>query len=165
MTTKSIHLDELRTYAVRDPQLLKPGQRVIFCHVPPLARPDLASSKARPYGFEATTLEVAAKTFLELHPNTKPMDSDEPKLVIFYESEHGKSYTYASDSGVVPYHWGHEFYNDTNFLVIEEQLRAAGLEPLLEVSAAYEEELKDYNARVDTSYEDSLNDYYAEDRY
>lgn len=165
MTTKLICLNELREYAVRNPQELQPGQKVIFCHVPPLERPDLASSKAHPYGFEATILEVSAKTFLELHPNTKPMDSDEPQLVIFYESEHGRSHIYASDSGVVPYRWGHEFYNDTNFLVIEESLRATGLEPLLEVSAAYEEELKGYNARVDTSYEDSLNDYYAEDRY
>lgn len=160
-TTTELHLDELRSYAVRDPEKLQAGQRVILAHVPPLERPDLASSTAHPYGQELTILEVAEKSFAELHPNLRPIADDEPKLIIRHRSDTHESYTHASDAGVIPYTWG-AFYNDTNFLVLVGELEAAGITAILEVSPDYAEKLEVYNGSVDTSLEDYFSSAFDE---
>lgn len=162
VTSTALHLDELRSYAVRDTEKLHTGQRVILAHVPPLERPELATSTAHPYGQELTILEVAEKTFAELHPNLHPIANDERKLIIRHRSDTHESYTHASDAGVIPYSWGTEFYNDTNFLVLVDELEAAGITAVLEVSPAYAEKLEAYNGSVDTRLEDYFNSAFDE---
>lgn len=154
-----LHLDELKEYALRDPERLAPGARILLGHVPSLERPDLEDHRQTAYGRIVTVTEVGPKTFAELHPAvSNPIDS-EPALVLIYDDGSESSfirYQHLSDSGITPYRGG--FHNPVNFAVLIEDLEAQGIVPLLTVSEDYELALAKFNEQVherDYSY-----DYY-----
>lgn len=144
-----IFLDELKEYALRDPERLVPGARVVLGHVPTLERPDLADHRQGAYGRFATVLEVGWKTFAELHPGVSNPINSEPALVMVYDDGSESKfirYRHLSDSGVIPYSGG--WRNSVNFVVLIEDLEARGIEPMLTVSEAYELALEQFNEQV-----------------
>ncbi len=144
-----IFLDELREFAIRDPERLVPGSRVVLGHVPTLERPDLEDHRQSAYGQIVTVLEVGWKAFAELHPGLSDPFKSGPALVMVYDDGSESKlirYQHLSDSGVVPYSGG--WRNPVNFVVLIEDLEAHGIEPLLTVSEDYELALEQFNEQV-----------------
>jgi len=153
-TLKGLHLDELRRFAVRDPELLSVGDKVLFVHLPDV---DVESERTLPFGSPhaqtGTLKEIAFLTYAELEPNSK-LES-EPELVLRFRSESGSlEYSYAADSGVIPYgdakaiEEGRESYNTSNFTVRLAELKEQGFAPLLSVTEGYAKRLELWNAEL-----------------
>lgn len=145
---EKIYLNQLRNHAVRSPELLVPGGRAIFAHIPDHLDIDSFEGKKQIEGELVTVLAVEEKSFLELHPYAPGgfEGADEKKLVVIFTDERGRQgYHYARDYGLEPYDGG--IFNPTNIVVSVDCLEARGWEPVLEPSKNYRKDLERYNRR------------------
>jgi len=138
----ALHFDELRDYALRGLENVKPGMEVLVLHVPSLKAPEFAFGQAFPHATQKTIQDVRLATRSELHKTSEDSHDTEAKPVVFFESNEESSlrdYMYATDSGVVPYYGDNgPFFNDSNFLVDVDELARVGIEPnIQEVSLEY----------------------------
>ncbi len=161
--TKPIHIDKLREFAVRDPDLLKAGDEVIFVHLPTLADPSLEHSRQAAYATRGTVVEVAMRSQRELHPTAPGYPGDYEKgLVILFREEGSETerYRYAADSGVIGYTSHSTGFNTTNFTVRLADLDERGLEFIDETTADYAARLEVFNGQIEPT---DLDYYYYED--
>ncbi len=155
-TSKIRFLDELSAFHVKDITRLKPGEKIIFGHVPNLDREDYFRFRDHKVYPQMETVEVVAvewASFNELHSSLTNLTDDEwapeKKLVIRYRSERGhEGYRHASDASIVAYNPETNFFNDTNFVVIPQELEDAGLVLIPEVTAVYRKAADLYNSTV-----------------
>jgi len=144
---EKIYLNQLRNHAIRSPELLVPGTRAIFAHIPEHLDGDSFQGKDFIDGELAQITAVTEMSFMELHPSAPGGfdGADEKKLVVLFEDSKGRQgYHYAADCGLVPY--GTHF-NPTNIVVSVDCLEAKGWEPVLEPSKGYRKDLERYNKR------------------
>jgi len=143
---RELHLDELRGFAVRDPEKIVVGDKLLFVHIPELAlNSEWSLPSAAAHVIQATVKEIGPKRFQELDP-TANFD-DEPQLAIIYRDSTGTlEYRYASDAGVIPY--GNERYNPVNFTVRVAELKDQGIAPLFSTTEAYERMLQSRRAQL-----------------
>lgn len=145
-----IFLDELREFAIRDPELIQPGDEVVFVSLPPLTDAALESSHSFVSSQRAIVMAVAMKSFRELHPNAPGFPGDgELSLIVEYRDDEGRGrYRYGSDSGLVPYAEGTDNYNTHNFTVKLSDLREHGYELVEEASIEYLKRLESFNRKI-----------------
>lgn len=144
---EKIYLNQLRNHAIRSPELVVPGTRVIFAHIPDHLDGDSFEGTKQIEGETVTVLAVEEMSFEELHPHAPGgfKGSDEKKLVVLFTDDRGRQgYRYASDCGLEPYNG---VLNPTNIVVSVDCLKAKGWEPVLEPSKGYRKDLERYNKR------------------
>lgn len=146
---KRLYLDQLSKFHVKDPERLKPGTKLLFGHVPPLQDPELRDSKVRPFSEQVTVDHVGNYSFEDLHENVKEFPSSKeksPVVILDKGLSHYTRYRYLGDAGVLPYNGS--FYNSSNFTVILDDLKEAGVELVLEVSPEYRARMEEFNEQV-----------------
>lgn len=143
-----VYLDELREFAVRDPEKLEVGDKVIFVHLPVLDAESTMTIQSNPFIQRGTVSKLSMMRYRELHPQAN--FEDEPSLVIFFKDEHGvRRHRYASDSGVIPYgENGQGSYNRTNFTVRIADLKDQGLHLMERCTESYSNRLTAQNAAL-----------------
>jgi len=147
---EKIYLNQLRSHAIRSPELIVPGTRVIFAHIPAHLDGDAFEGKDFIDGELVTITAVAEMSFMELHPSAPGgfTGADEKNLVVLFEDSKGhRGYRHAADCGLIPY--GIHF-NSTNIVVSVDCLESRGWEPVLEPSAGYRKDLERYNRRFNS---------------
>lgn len=141
---KTLHIDELQEFALRDLTRLKPGAEALQLHIPDLSEdPGIFRKFRAAQGVRVTIDRVGKLPYHELEPTAPRSPGDEALAYssYTYTDEHGNSdWRFASDAGIEPY--GSGIYNGANSLVLIEDLKAAGVEVSLEASAAYQKALK-----------------------
>lgn len=148
-----LHFDELRDYALRGLENVKPGMEVLVLHVPSLKAPEFAFGQAFPHATQKTIKDVRLATRGELHSASENAHNTEVKPVVFFETNEEASfpdYLYATDAGVVPYYGDNgPFFNDANFLVDVDELARVGIEPnIQEASLEYKSRAEAFNSLV-----------------
>lgn len=127
---KTLHIDELQEFALRDLDRLKPGAEALQIHIPNLSQdPGPFASLRVAQAARVTINKVGVLPYHELEPLAPRSPGDEERLLSAYTftDEDGQSdYRFTSDAGVTPY--GSDFYNTTNTLVLIEDLKEAGIE-------------------------------------
>lgn len=148
-----IFLDELREFAIRDPELIQPGDEIVFVGLPPLTDPALESSQNFVSSERAIVMAIGMKSPRDLHPNGPDYPSaHDLKLIVEYRDDEGRGrYRYGSDSGLVPYTEDPENYNSHNFTVKLSDLREHGYELVEEASVEYLKKLESFNQRIRVS--------------
>lgn len=141
---KTLHIDELQEFALRDLTRLKPGAEALQIHIPDLSEdPGIFREFRRAQVSRVTIDRVGMLPYHELEPEAPRSPGDEALVYSAYtcRDERGNAdWRFASDAGIEPY--GSGIYNSANSLVLIEDLKAAGVEVSLEASAAYQEALK-----------------------
>lgn len=165
-----IYLDELRPYAVREPSKIKPGDRVVFVHLPQLIDSWGEYNPQQAYGTLGTIVELVEKSPAELEPLAPRYPGDDKRsLMVFFTSENQLTdeprRRYASDSGIVPYSSDLNHYNTSNFTVLVDEIESQGLEIALEVKPFYAKQLEEFNEEIESrgySLTDEFDDGYDE---
>lgn len=150
-TRSKIYLNQLRNHAIRSQELVVPGARVIFAHIPASLDGDSFDGKDFISGDLVKVDAVTEMSFEDLHPRAPGgfKGSDEKKLVVLYTDDRGhQGYRYASDCGLEPYDGGG--FNSTNIVVSVDCLESKGWEPVLEPSKNYKKDLDRYNKRFNS---------------
>jgi len=135
---KTLHIDELQEFALRDLNRLKPGAEALQLHIPDLSEePGIFASMRAAWATRITVHRAGEIAYHELEPDAprSPGDEDRKLPVYTFTDENGHSdYRFSSDAGIEPY--GSGIYNSTNSLVLLEDLEKAGVEVLMEPSPA-----------------------------
>lgn len=119
------YVHEIRDFAVRDPEKLKVGMEVLFCHAP-INSDNIWSGLPNVEKRTITKLEMLSMDQLTGSMTGKFAGGDKKRLVIFYGDRY--MYHHATDAGVVEYdEVGLKGWNDVNFTVIAADLEAAGI--------------------------------------
>lgn len=153
--TTSLYFDELKDYALRGLDQVKPGMEVLQIHVPSLGYPEFSFGRAVPNVVQKTVQEVRSASWSELHPGSTHQTLDAPMIFFKQDSREWSigapldDYIFATDAGVIPYNLEKEglpkFFNDSNFLVDVDELARVGIEPNLTTASP------DYMARARVS--------------
>jgi hypothetical protein len=148
MTIKK-RIDQLGEHHLRDLSRLTPGTRVLFGHVPELTGDPAIIGYHEFYSGElATVKKIETISANELFKFKTPVSwAQHTSSVIFYTQEDGRDWkNFATDAGVERYTEGH--YNSANFTVLLDDLEAAGIELILDVTQKYKRRLEKFNAEV-----------------
>lgn len=145
---KTVTLDELRSRAVRDPELLTPGTLVIIAHVPDL---DNGGYGSEPHAHFGTIREIRTHEIWEIVGGIRK------EVKIHYFDKNGEHEVYAGDRGVVRYPNGN--FNDSNFIVIVSKLVDEGIEIDLNVSEDYKMRRRQENYGDAYDYDDDDVDW------
>lgn len=137
---KTLHIDELQDFALRDLSRLKPGAEALQLHIPNLSEESGPFLSMRAvWATQITVGRVGMIPYHELEPDAPRSPGDEARTLASYTFTDGdgrSDYRFASDAGIEPYGSGR--YNSTNSLVLIEDLEKAGVEVELEPSPAFQ---------------------------
>lgn len=137
--SKTLYLEDLKQYAIRDPEAIETGGELVQVHLPELRNPSRGTRKKLVFGTKLSGVRLTnenGKLFLKCVNDYSPLE---------------QTY-YATDTGLIPYTGidGHssDYYNPTNFLVNIKKLEAEGYTVVLEASEKFKKLLKDYNELI-----------------
>jgi len=137
---KTLHIDELQEFALRDMNRLKPGAEALQVHIPDLTQdPGFYRFIRVPSAVRVTVDRVGMMAYHELEPEAPRSPGDENRVlsVYTYTAEDGhSSYRFTSDAGITAYESG--IYNTSNTLVLLEDLKEADIEVSLVPSPQYQ---------------------------
>lgn len=137
--SKTLYLEDLKQYAIRDPEAIEAGGELVQVHLPEFHNPSRETRKKLVFGTKLSEVRLAnenGKLFLKCVNEYSPLE---------------QTY-YATDTGLIPYAGidGHNsnYYNPTNFLVNIKKLEAEGYTVVLEASEKFKKYLEKYNEAI-----------------
>jgi hypothetical protein len=149
------HLDELAEFHLRDVSRLTRGAEVLFGHVPTLAGDPALSEVREEFVFselgESTGVEVSSLN--DLFKFNHPVNWGEQRgTVIFYlDEKREQKKRFAVDAGVESSPNG--LYHESNFVVLVDDVKAAGFKLSVDTSSAYKRRLEEYHEAMDAAAE------------
>lgn len=152
--SKTLYLEDLKQYAIRDPEAIEAGGDLVRVHLPELRNPSWEIFKQYVFADELIGVRLIREKgnlFVKAVGNHSSLE---------------RSY-YATDMGLVPYNKtsdnGGDYYNPSNFLVNVKKLEAEGYTVVLEASEKFKKSLEKYNELVIEEHSDSYAYWNDED--
>lgn len=148
---KTLHIDELKDFAIRDMDRIGPGAEALLLHVPDLGgEQNPFATDLFAWGEHVTVTAIGMLPYSELEIHAPRSPGSEARMIsafTYIDDWNQKGYHHTADWGITPYSWmgDGDQYNRTNTLVLLKDLEEVGAEFSMVASPQFLESLNSYN--------------------